>query len=171
MEFLMKLVGVLAEGAKFYFKPLTRVGALIWKFWLNFWDHSDSSAGSKIDAWFESWSVVRFVNKYVWIFLGAITVFVVGVFTLATVGILPSGVDETNLLDYICAGLFLSWAIVEWFLDGVRHLVGSMDVPGLTRYGLALIFASVLVLFSGEIMACVKKFLNFVKKFFKFSKE
>ncbi len=156
MEFLMKL-----------FDFLRRYLKLLWSFWCDFWGPVDSSVGSKVDVWFERQPIVQFVNKYAWIFLGAIAVFVATITVLVFAGVMPSGIGQDNLLDYICAGLFLSWAIVEWVMDAVRHLLDSGDIVSQARYGSFIIILGFIVLFGKEILASGKKIFFFVGDLFK----
>jgi len=174
MKFLTKLAGILAEDAKLYFKPLTIVGARIWRFWRDFWGPVATAGDSKIDIWLERRQIVRFVNKYVWIFLGAVAFFVVAINILVFTGVVPSGINHDNLKDYICAGLFLSWTIVEWVLNEIRCLFGSADIASQVRYGGFLILLGFIMLFAKEILFGAKKLLALIvglpkkiKNFFK----
>jgi hypothetical protein len=119
-----------------------------------------------VEAWFEK----RWLVRHPWIaciFLGVIGVFLAGVFLAVIFGFLPLGLDEASILDYICAGLFLSWAIVEWFLDGIKHLFGSGNIFEFVGYGIFLILLGFITLFAREILAGGKKVWALIVSLFK----
>lgn len=157
MKFLTKMADVFVECAKLYFKPLLRAGALIWRLWRDFWGPVGTVVVSKIDIWLERQRIVHFVNRYIWVFLGSLALLVVAINILVFTGVMASGIDQDNLKDYICAGLFLSWAIVEWVLNEICRLFGSADIVAQVRYGSLMILLGFIVLFFKEILAGAKK--------------
>ncbi|MBI4837221.1 MAG: hypothetical protein HY813_02360 [Candidatus Portnoybacteria bacterium] len=103
------------------------------KFWLSLWDHADRSTEQSIDAWFERHWPVKIVGG--WIILGAIFVGLLCVWLAAMFGFLPSGLDETNVLNYLLAGFFISRSIVEmffgWLLENdTGNLFGVTIIAG-----------------------------------------